>query len=206
MKKLLVLLVSAFIIFSISSCSDDSTNPTIDGSQIFPLKTGNFWVYNTTGLDNQGTEIQAVDTLKVGDAITYGKMSAYKIYLNGYINQYYLVPQNTGIYAGVPSGDSLRTQLKYKYPCNRNDYYGDASATVQVIDTNQNVTIEFTNRLYKCVHYQTIVNNGNNEHTQIDEYLAVGVGVVKFVQTEFTAVHPEGLVVLTRDLYFYLLK
>ncbi len=49
----------AFIV--LTSCSDDTTNPT-NSSDYFPSKAGNFWVYETVTKDDKDVEIKTTDS------------------------------------------------------------------------------------------------------------------------------------------------
>ncbi len=79
MKNLFVLFAIAFSLLLVSSCCKDDndidTAPQVSQLQHLPLKTGNYWVYNTYEIDTLGNEtvISTVDsTIISGDTIING--------------------------------------------------------------------------------------------------------------------------------------
>ncbi len=79
MKNLFVFFAIAFSLLLVSSCCKDDndidTTPQVSQLQHLPLKTGNYWVYNTYKIDTLGNEtiISTVDsTIISGDTIING--------------------------------------------------------------------------------------------------------------------------------------
>ncbi|OGU59861.1 MAG: hypothetical protein A2X64_04110 [Ignavibacteria bacterium GWF2_33_9] len=53
MKKIFALLLTVTFVIALTSCSDDSTNPS--NPNYFPLQAGNYWVYDYYTLDSNNT-------------------------------------------------------------------------------------------------------------------------------------------------------
>lgn len=198
------MLAVSSMVLSFSGCSDNNTNtiPHIsEPTKIFPLKGGNMWVYHTAFLNNYGLETTRYDTIYVGDIINFKNLSAYKIILNKYSDSTYMLERTDGIYEGDATADSLSILLKYKYPCTKNDYYSSYGYTTTVVDTNESLTLPLTSKTFQCFHYQTV-----SKSSQVDEYLSPGIGTVQFIQKVFDSAHPNGIVILKRELLYYSLK
>jgi hypothetical protein len=159
------------IFLMIAGCSKNETTDPITSPEIFPLKTGNHWVYRTTTNDTvTATHVNDVikDTLCNGEpwfVLTYDN-SVRTVCRNntaGWWFQYQATPHSPE----TPS-------LYYRYPASVNEVYMTLDSTkVTVLSVSDIVTVpagKFTCYRYHLIHYR--------EGFECDEYLSPGTGLI----------------------------
>jgi len=102
MRLILTILVISFMFFS---CKEESTQPVTNfGTKIFPLKTGNYWIYKFYRLDASFNTIDstiALDSLVITSSSLYLNRTAYFLDLfrdNILTGNYVFSPDVYGIY------------------------------------------------------------------------------------------------------------
>jgi len=173
LKILLLLLLPMLLLLVLPSChkNNDDTPPPVE---IFPLKVGNHWVFQTTQADS--TKLNHVndvlkDTLINSEqwfVLTYDTVIR-TICKNNFQGWWFLYDGKSFV-TGNPD-------LYWKYPANVNNQYITAdSSLVTVVSIDENITVPAGN--FICYHYHII---HYKESYECEEYLAPGFGLIKHI-------------------------
>jgi hypothetical protein len=165
------------------SCSE----PTEPDSSIFefiPLDVGNKWEYVSAKYDSNGViEFQGTGgNLIVKDTVMNGiTWYAYDYSSPGNWN----TNKSNGFWVFVKAnyGYSLNdtSWMVYKYPCQVGDTYGEFDYPIEVVSTNEKVTVPAGT--FTTIHYSyNIINYDNYLLISNDIYICPGIGVVKSMQ------------------------
>lgn len=118
MKKYILLSIISFMLFA---CSDDDNNPSNNTTEknYFPLKDGNYWLFEYYDLDMQNQilfDTKRNDSIVNGSSTTYLQKTAYPLTQYSWlIGQ---IPVESGKYHFYTEPNKIYTETKYVLPTN----------------------------------------------------------------------------------------
>ncbi len=181
MKTLLVSSLLISTAFVISSCKKSNPVGPSEGQQIWPLKTGNTWVYHLVAYDSTGVAVgsTSVSYSVTSDTVADGR-TWYHLSNSG---SAYYTNKSDGLWLLLASSSSSVQQLFYKYPSAAGDSwsYGSVHISVQSADTS----ITVPEGTHGCVAYRW---SGDPKFGRVD-YLCPGLG---WVATDYFAIDATG--------------
>jgi len=173
MKKLIYLLIPLLFVNTGCNKKESSYEPLIT-PEIFPLNTGNHWVYRTT-------TYETVTATHVNDVVKDTLCNGEKWFVLTYDNSIRTICRNNAagwwfMYQATPQS-SFASQLYYHYPASVNEVYMTPDSTrVTVLSVSDIVSVpagKFTCYRYHMIHYR--------ENYICDEYLSPETGLILHV-------------------------
>lgn len=158
----------------VSGCSKTDEVPAPSASEIFPLKTGNVWRFETVGSDSV---VHPHVNLVTGDQVINGTrwyILTYDTIITTYCRNtaegwWYLAGEDP-VGQGTPS-------LYYRFPAKAGDQYMTSDSTlVKVVSTNARITVKAGT--FSCYHYHMV---HYLESYECEEYFAPGTGFIRHV-------------------------
>lgn len=195
-----VILLFSFLLSMISGCSDESTSPSENSGEIWPLKVGNQWIYKNHIIDSIGAPERVVlDTTTVIEMKVINNESWYKFYQDGIVQfKTYFRNRPDGLWA--INGDE--SALIYKYPAKVGDViFENEDEKLEVISVNTSITTPagtFICYAYKETDYREI--DGKIETTEKINYLSPDIGPIAGTVTS------ANIIKLRSELISYTLK
>ncbi len=172
MKSIFFILIFAVVL--ITACSE-SSSPSVKKNEIFPLKAGNSWTYQSKSIDT--TIITNLWVEK--DTLIQGE-SWYKILADSMFSYYYK-NLDDGLWA-LDMQDFIYykpSNLIYKYPAKVNDEYYIEHEKYKIISIDQKV--EVPAGTFSCYVYQNDYSNFDGHHYFNEVYLSQGTGIIKSI-------------------------
>ncbi len=170
MKSIYFILIFAVLV--ITACSE-SSSPSVEKKEIFPLKSGNSWTY-----EYKNTETTIITNLYVEkDTIIQGEIW-YKMLTDSTYTNYYK-NFDDGLWSLDIRDFSYYkpSNLIYKYPAKANDEYYVNYEKIKIVSTDQKV--EVPAGTFNCYVYQ--LNNSFSEIRYYNEIcLSPGTGIIKY--------------------------
>jgi hypothetical protein len=170
MKSALFTLLLSFTLFlTFSSCKKSNPVGPPDNNEIWPLKTGNTWVLQSTYYDSTGavssTGLWAIEVTK--DTVVEGQ-TWYRLF----DNSYFYTNKSDGLWLLWSNSTAMSELLLWKYPVSAGDNWPNYPYQVTAESTNVSITVP--NGTYTCYLYRMTYNSQPAE----DDYLCPGVGIV----------------------------
>jgi hypothetical protein len=177
MKNSIYFLYSLFCLVIFSSCNDNGSNPNPVSNEIYPLKIGNYWKYNTKILYPSGEiyKQESFITEVISDTTIIGlKMFLLTTEVNDTSVQFIYTNKSEGLYFYNFLNNNKFT-LAYKYPGLKGEkYYFEISDEDMLIeDTDYSYTTPAGT--FKCYKYTLIASEIYDKFVY---YLAPGVGLI----------------------------
>ena len=189
MKNYLLVVIASLLL--LSSCSDNTTEPT-QSYDIWPLKVGNYWVYQTTQYTPDGSILdQTVNTYKVVEEVTINSQKAYIIQINpDSLYNDYLEPifkNEQGINGFTYLRDTFH--LVYKNPVSDNETYLVQGATCKVNFVN--LPKQILNLKTESIKYTFTSTIPEDQH-KFEIYFSKDVGraYIIYYKLEYDAYYP----------------
>lgn len=172
MKKIVFsVLVTVSLLFSLSQCSDDASNPS-ETKDLEPLAVGNYWIYKINYYDSLGNvEKTDVDTTNITSINNYGSETYYLV-----DDIAFLINKSNGLYSYGLIQDTLKLYSFYKYPGNNGEQWVMDGDTVKIENNNYDVTVPKGN--FNCYRYFCANSSGN---INVNAYIVFcpGIGIVE---------------------------
>ncbi len=171
----------------VASCNDTTIDaPVVEPKlSIMPLKTGNTWNYKVFYIDLVSGAREDADkdfTTTIGAESTIDGESWFAV--NNFVDKKGDGPllnfKNGGLWVGGYNAQGMLEQaLFYKYPASANSTYDNPGGTWTIASTSATVVAGGTT--YTCYHYKA--PNFSEENSEMNLYVAPGVGLIKSVYT-----------------------
>jgi|WetSurMetagenome_2_1015567.scaffolds.fasta_scaffold144100_2 hypothetical protein len=176
---LLILLLSILSL----RCSE-STEPNSENLDLIPMTIGNKWNDKLTSYDSLGNVLYTENISSSIDKDTIIDGTIWYGYADGF-SGIWNINKTNGYWTFVKAyyGYSLNdtTWMVYKYPCNVGETYGEAEYPIQVVSTNENISVPAGN--FTTIRYSfNFVNYNNYLLISNEVYVCPGIGVVKSTQ------------------------
>lgn len=171
MKTLPVSLLLAITAITISSCNKSNPVGPSGGQQIWPLNTGDTWVYEVTDYDSTGVAVGSTTVAYSVTSDTAFEGSTW-YHLSGGSPTYY-TNKSDGFWLLYSNSSSSQQQLMYKYPAEDGDSWSYGPDTISVQSTDTSVTVP--EGTHDCFEY---LWSGSPYFTRID-YVCPGLGWIR---------------------------
>ena len=154
MRKSILFVLAAFLIAAGPKVSTKKTSAP--AKEIWPLKTGNVWIYKTTMFDEKGKlSLERYDTLTVLNDLLVGSELFYKVQTvestdkNTYVE--FMINRDDGFYSHGENKDKARYTSYFKYPCSVGDTMKIAKDNM-LLDSN-NAKVNTSAGSFTCYKY-----------------------------------------------------
>jgi hypothetical protein len=190
MKSTIILLLLLIIVVFISTCSNDSTEPTLNPNnnstkEFFPIDTGYSWTYQEKVFDVDGNPVELKNgqysmniTYEVLGDTTIAGNKYYKLpHLISSTRTQYYSPQNNAVYGFTINeelGDYEPIHIYFKYPAQVGDKYETIDGEIAEL-ISKDTTITVPAGTYKCYVYKFV----QNKLYVAKFFISSGVGIVK---------------------------
>jgi len=177
MRKSIIFILAAFLI---AAGPKVSTKKSAPAKEIWPLKTGNVWIYKTTIFDDkEKVTLERYDTLTVLNDILVGSELFYKVQTveskDNYTYMEFMINREDGFYSHGENKDKARYLSYFKYPCSVGDTIKIASDKMLLDSDNAAVKTPAGN--FKCYKYN--ISYPSTQGRNIF-YLTPGKGMISF--------------------------
>lgn len=188
MKNIFIILfLTTIVIFGFSQCSDDPVKE-IETKDFYPLKIGNYWIYNNIIYDSVAKVVKFTkDTTKITSDIVINNAKFYKY--------------NTALVRNTDSGfcvydiDTLKNKycysMHFKYPGTAGEQWVVNNDTVQLINTNEVIQTLVGN--FSCYHYKRW-ERFDEHYEEYHYYISPGNGLITYDVYYKDAINPLYLI------------
>lgn len=177
MKQLIALCLYAILF---ESCSNSTEDDNIIRDELFPLKVGNYWIYENKdyALSNKDSLIKYyLDTIMVESKSVEGSKTLYKLK-----NDFTYSTESDGTWIYFINGNVIMDKsLLLKYPTKVGDLINIKPLNMQnrTLSTSENVKIDLGE--YTCYKY-----NFSNQYSNTLDYFAPKIGLIKSINTYYS--------------------
>ncbi|PKL85358.1 MAG: hypothetical protein CVV22_08080 [Ignavibacteriae bacterium HGW-Ignavibacteriae-1] len=178
--KYSVLLILTFLVFV--SCTETGVNNGDNAKEIWPLKIGNSWTYNTYryfSSDMDSLSFLITQTLRVSKKVTIMDEDWYFFESEGKMVKVAMTNRKDGLWT-IDFKDSTKinvdsAKLRYKYPTKLNETYPSNSPAA--ITRSLNTEVVTPAGKFSCIWYSNYNHIGTHENEGV--FCAPGIGDIK---------------------------